>query len=38
MFVDSSGVLMMDPAVDNSWIGKLFTARTNAKPKEMTAR
>jgi len=38
-FVDSSavvGVLMMDPAVNNSWIGKLLTARTNAK--EMTAR
>ena len=38
MFVDSSavaGALMMDPAVDNSWIGKLLTARTNVK--EMTA-
>ena len=36
-FVDSSavaGVLMMVPAVDNSWIGKLLTARTNVK--EMT--
>ena len=29
-------VLMMDPAVDNSWIGKLLTAQTNVK--EMTAR
>ena len=39
MFVYSSavaGVLMMDPAVNNSWNGKLLTARTNAK--EMTAR
>ena len=37
--MDSSavaGVLMMDPAVDNSWIGKLLTART--KVKETTAR
>ena len=37
--MDSSavvGVLMMDPAVNNSWIGKLLTARTNAK--EMSAR
>ena len=31
-----AGGLMMDPAVNNSWIGKLLTARTNAK--EMTAR
>ena len=32
--MDSSavaGVLMMDPGVNNSWIGKLLTARTNAK-------
>ena len=38
-FVDSSavaGVLMMDPAVNNSWMGKLLTTRTNVK--EMTAR
>ena len=37
--MDSSavaGVLMMDPAVNNSWIGKLLTPRTNAK--EITAR
>ena len=37
--MDSSavaGVLIMDPAVDNSWIGKLLTARMNVK--EMTAR
>ena len=27
---------MMDPAVDNSWIGKLLTAQTNVK--EMSAR
>ena len=39
MFVDSSavaGVLKMDPAVNNSWIGNFLTARTNEK--EMSAR
>ena len=35
-YIYGSRFLMMDPAVDNSWIGKLLTARMNIK--EMTAR